>query len=289
MSDIVESARSLARQASVRDVVASFAELDLVPTERDRTFGEVSRDAIRRQILDLLRNPGVGSLLASARFHIGVTPQRPAVELFTRALDDDWLRTARPGEPNCVYGRNCEAFALNLGAPLVARPTAEELAQGTARARMCVVCLRYWMGYTVLNTHSEGGWGGDPRCSRCEGVGCVDCRVPIVRYWSRAGAAGEYAIEHCLLVDPEQFLGLVAPAVIHIRSFYNVETAVQREARIADAPPGTPRAARDVAYVRQDGYARPEQTRRVADFARGFRLGGAVALQPPPRLLPPTS
>ncbi len=288
MSDIVESARALARQDPVRDVIASFAELDLVPTERDLTFGEVSRDAIRRLILDLLRNPGVGSLLASARFHVGVTPQRPAVELYTRALDEEWLRTARPGEPHCVYGRDCEAFSLGVGAPLVARRTAEEVARDASRARMCVVCLRYWMGYTVLNTHSEGGWGGDPRCSHCEGAGCVDCRVPIVRYWSRAGAAGEYAIEQCLLVDPAQFLGLVAPAVFHIRSFYNVETAAQREARIAWAPPGTPRAARDVAYLRQDGYARPEETRRVADFARGFRLGGAVA-HTAPRLLPPIS
>ena len=272
--DLVEISRRLAR-SQAGDIASAFEALNVRPDERDRQRASISRDAIMSMVLDLLRNPSVGSILASARFHVQRTPLRPRVQLFTRAADQTWLRTARSTEPVCACGQRCEGFSIGLGAPLVGRPTLADLeASGAPQPRKCVLCLRFWMGYTVTNISAEGGWVGDPHCTRCGGAGCTDCRVPLVFYWSRAGVKGEYAREHCFSVNPDKFTGLVAPAVFYVRSFCGPESAVQRQARLESAVLGSPEADPSVVFVRQDGYDVPARTQRAADFAQGFGRGG---------------
>jgi hypothetical protein len=293
--DIVRDAARLSRESMMPVLVeaattSAFRELNVQPTGHDLVYRPVVLRELYSRFLEFYENPPVGSRTAAAAAAPVDAPSAAAVDLFERADDDAWLRTPRAGEPACVAGEHCEGLRCGMSEPLVARPSDAEVvartqlqqdaaaAAAAARprsrtrrpdaaapaplpARLCVVCLRYWTGYAVLNIRRE--------------LGHAPTNVPVSRYCSHAGYRGEYELEHCLEVRAGRFEGLTAPAVYHIRSFYQPESDEQAGQRVRDAEPGSVRADASVRYLLQGGYPRPAETVCARDLSElsVFRTG----------------
>ncbi|MHA1573384.1 MAG: hypothetical protein ACTSX8_05270 [Alphaproteobacteria bacterium] len=279
---IVRAASELSRSDSASSGITrlgeSLRQLELRPVREDYIYGLASRDELLSQLMSEARNPAVGSRAAAAAAAapadqhdddaagaatgtaVAIAPGHEQ-ELSTRVQDENYLRTPGPGERACVSEDLCEGFKLGAGGPLVERPPTAELGRSRARARRwsCEVCKRADACYLVLNVRRERGHWDRPDLA--------------VRYWSRAGIAGEYRVEDCIFPTSDRFLGFKLPFVYHVRSYYSRETERERAVRLNAAVPGTPRADPTVVFLLQPGYLRPERTTTLADFERNFGWG----------------
>lgn len=133
-----------------------------------------------------------------------------------RLSDDSWLRQARPGEPECMKGPQCEGRKIGRGTvPVtnIARFSERDLRDcppgtlPTNISRPCEMCRRASTTYHWLQNRSA-------RQHMPSNVAITDfCNLPDDK--------GQYALEQCVMNsshDPSQLLPV--PVVMHCRGNY---------------------------------------------------------------------
>lgn len=137
-------------------------------------------------------------------------------EVHDRYSDDLVLRQARPGEPACLHGENCEGMRIPGTVPVInlARFTLKDM-QGlppghrwpSNLSRPCEMCARHFDCMLYITQRAEGGYPPP--------------NVVISTACNLADAEHQYALEQCVMnsaADPGQMMP--APRVLHVPNYY---------------------------------------------------------------------
>lgn len=164
------------------------------------------------------------------------------LDVIPREIEEQYMRTSRPGDVRCCREDDCEGMKLNIPRPVPLVAFHSERVKNACRLEgkplpdaICIPCGRYSMQLSVWSAKCLGGK------AYAEGSGRLNLMANATNHANEVNKPSEYRADQCFLTGLPETHGLVLTRAMHVRKWL---TPVWSERE-------------GVYWLRQTGYGTP--------------------------------